>query len=183
MMELARAIEILDPEHRELYYEREGGLEEVTEACRMGMEALKAQLAAEDETMTAAQQEMAIYEAAVQTYGANAQILIAVEEMAELTKALLKFIRYGNRPAVLESINEERADVEIMLNQLHVIFGDCSDWESIKLSRLADRLDEAHAPTGRYDCACPEHEERPCDNPNEDMECRDCQHGVSKDEV
>ena len=70
-----------------------------------------------------------------------------------------------------------------MLNQLHVIFGDCSDWESIKLSRLADRLDEAHAPTGRYDCACPEHEERPCDNPNEDMECRDCQHGASKDEV
>ena len=111
MMELARAIEILDPEHRERY----DSLEEVNEACRMGMEALKAQLAAEDETMTAAQQEMAIYEAAVQTYGANAQILIAVEEMAELTKALLKFIRYGNRPAVLESINEERADVEIML--------------------------------------------------------------------
>ena len=140
-MDIQRAIEILDPEHRELYYEREGGLEEVTEACRMGMEALKAQLAAADEAMTAAQEEMALYEAAVQT------------------------------------------DVEIMLNQLHVIFGDCSDWESIKLSRLADRLDEAHAPTGRYDCACPEHEERPCDNPNEDMECRDCQHGVSKDEV
>lgn len=174
MMELTRAIEILDPEHREQYK----SLEEVEDACRMGMEALKAQLAAADETMTAAQQEMAIYESAVQTYGANAQILIAVEEMAELTKALLKFIRYGDRPAVLESINEERADVEIMLNQLHVIFGDCSDWESIKLSRLADRLDEAHVPTGHYDCACPEYEERPCDNPNEDIECPDCQHGV-----
>ena len=47
-MDIRRAIEILDPEHRELYYEREGGLEEVTEACRMGMEALKAQLAADD---------------------------------------------------------------------------------------------------------------------------------------
>lgn len=179
MMELTRAIEILDPEHREQYK----SLEEVEDACRMGMEALKAQLAAADETMTVAQQEMAIYEAAVQTYGANAQILIAVEEMAELTKALLKFIRYGDRPAVLESINEERADVEIMLNQLHVIFGDCSDWESIKLSRLADRLDEAHTPNGRYDCACPEYEERPCDNPNEDIECRDCQHAKSKDEA
>lgn len=175
-MDIQRAIEILNPEHREQYK----SLEEVEDACRMGMEALKAQLAA-DETMTAAQREMAIYEAAVQTYGANAQILMAVEEMAELTKALLKFIRYGNRPAVLESINEERADVEIMLNQLHVIFGYCSDWENIKLSRLADRLDGAHAPTGRYDCACPEHEERPCDNPNEDMECRDCQYGVSED--
>lgn len=165
-MKIERAIEILNPEHREQY----DSLETVNEACRMGMEALKAQLAAEDETMTAAQQEMAIYEAAVQTYGANAQILIAIEEMAELTKALL------------ESINEERADVEIMLNQLHVIFGDCSDWESIKLSRLADRLDDCGIVGGRYDCACPEHEERPCDNPNEDIECPDCQHGASKDE-
>lgn len=163
MMELARAIEILDPEHRERY----DSLEEVTEACRMGMEALKAQLAAEDETMTAAQQEMAIYEAAVQTYGANAQILIAVEEMAELTKALLKFIRYGDRPAVLESINEERADVEIMLNQLHVIFGDCSDWESIKLSRLADRLEaekEAGTVCGATDLPCIKCQPGGCEN-------------------
>lgn len=163
MMELARAIEILDPEHRERY----DSLEEVNEACRMGMEALKAQLAAEDETMTAAQQEMAIYEAAVQTYGANAQILIAVEEMAELTKALLKFIRYGDRPAVLESINEERADVEIMLNQLHVIFGDCSDWESIKLSRLADRLEaekEAGTVCGATDLQCIKCQPGGCEN-------------------
>lgn len=42
MMELTRAIEILDPEHREQYK----SLEEVEDACRMGMEALKAQLAA-----------------------------------------------------------------------------------------------------------------------------------------
>ena len=36
-MKIERAIEILDPEHRERY----DGLEEVNEACRMGMEALK----------------------------------------------------------------------------------------------------------------------------------------------
>ena len=119
-MDIRRAIEILDPEHRELYYEREGGLEEVTEACRMGMEALKAQLAAEDETMTAAQQEMAIYEAAVQTYGANAQILIAVEEMAELTKEIIKHKRGFDN---LQQLAEEIADVEIMLEQLKLIFG------------------------------------------------------------
>ena len=70
-MNIRRAIEILDPEHREPYCEREGGLEEIIEACRMGMEALKAQLAAGDETMTAAQRERAIYEAALQTYGTN----------------------------------------------------------------------------------------------------------------
>ena len=36
-MTIERAIEILDPEHRERY----DGLEEVNEACRMGMEALR----------------------------------------------------------------------------------------------------------------------------------------------
>ena len=36
-MKIERAIEILDPEHREHYDD----LEEVNEACRMGMEALK----------------------------------------------------------------------------------------------------------------------------------------------
>lgn len=37
-MKIERAIEILDPEHRECY----DGMDEVNEACRMGMEALKA---------------------------------------------------------------------------------------------------------------------------------------------
>lgn len=36
-MKIERAIEILDPEHRECY----DGMDEVNEACRMGMEALK----------------------------------------------------------------------------------------------------------------------------------------------
>lgn len=140
-MELTRAIEILDPEHSEQYK----SLEEVEEACRMGMEALKALFVAADGTATAARQEMAIYEAAVKRWGDKAQILMAVEEMAELTKALLKYIRYGARPEVLEAIAEERADVEIMLNQLHVIFGDCSAWECTKLSRLEMRLAEGEA--------------------------------------
>lgn len=38
-MEISRAIEILDPEHREHYDSRET----VNEACRMGMEALRKQ--------------------------------------------------------------------------------------------------------------------------------------------
>lgn len=36
-MKIDRAIEILDPEHRECY----DGMDEVNEACRMGMEALE----------------------------------------------------------------------------------------------------------------------------------------------
>lgn len=26
----------------------------------------------------------------------------------------------------------------------------------------------------RYQCTCPEYEDRPCDNPNEELECQDC---------
>lgn len=28
-----------------------------------------------------------------------------------------------------------------------------------------------------YRCNCPEYEERPCDNLNEELECEECQHG------
>lgn len=40
VMPIDRAIEILDPEHRENY----DGMDEVNEACRMGMEALEEEL-------------------------------------------------------------------------------------------------------------------------------------------
>lgn len=29
----------------------------------------------------------------------------------------------------------------------------------------------------RYRCNCPEYEERPCDNPNEKLECEECRYG------
>ena len=78
---------------------------------------------------TPEQQEMALYSAAVEQFGDDAQILIAIEEMSELSKALLKWLRYknfdqGRRDELLKAIAEERADVGIMLNQLEVtIYG------------------------------------------------------------
>ena len=95
----------------------------------------------EDEEQTPEQREMALYEAAVEKFGTHAQILMAVEEMSELTKALLKYIRHedfgqGNEEDVLQSIAEERADVSIMLCQLDVIFGDNSEMECRKLEHL-----------------------------------------------
>lgn len=72
--------------------------------------------------------EEELYKAAVQKFGERAQILVAIEEMSELTKALLKYIRLidfdqGNYDDIIENIAEERADVEIMMNQLNEIFG------------------------------------------------------------
>lgn len=148
-MKIDRAIEILDPTHREQY----GDIEEVNEACRMGMEALqekKARAEAGGEGVTDAQREMAIYEAAVEKFGAEAQIDQAIEEMAELAVALNKYKRLvkfgqGNKETVLDNIAQERADVETMLNQLGVIFGDCSDWECRKLEKLAQLVGAADA--------------------------------------
>lgn len=34
----------------------------------------------------------------------------------------------------------------------------------------------------RYKCGCPEWDERPCDNLNEDVECRDCQYAEREDD-
>lgn len=41
---IERAIEILDPQHRERYSDLSDGMEQVNEACRMGMDALKKQV-------------------------------------------------------------------------------------------------------------------------------------------
>lgn len=93
-----------------------------------------------------AEREGKILEGAIAYHGAYAQIDHAIEEMSELTKALLKERRAvgtANYDASLrDHIREEMADVYIMLNQLSLIFGDCSDWEVLKLERLEARLKE-----------------------------------------
>lgn len=93
--------------------------------------------------LTPEQKEMALYEAAVEKFGKKPQLLVAIEEMSELSKALLKYIRnlefdHGDAEAILKNINEERADVAIMLSQLEVIFGENTEAEGEKLDHLAD---------------------------------------------
>lgn len=100
---------------------------------------------ASDLEATAWKEEMDLYEEAVKHFGQTAQIMQAIEEMAELTQALNKYLRYnqfgqGNLIDALKKIQEERADVEIMLNQLHVIFGDNSKTECEKLEHLRELL-------------------------------------------
>lgn len=103
-----------------------------------------------------AEREGAILERAIATFGCAAQVDKAIEEMAELTKALLKYRIMGSREFVRSntesdellmhtaSVNicEEMADVQIMLNQLRLIYGDDAEWEEAKLRRLEERLDK-----------------------------------------
>ena len=79
---------------------------------------------------------MTLYEQAVKTYGAESQVRKAVEELTELSVALLHSL---DGRGDTENIREEMADVEIMLEQLHVIFG-YGDYRQVKECRLAERL-------------------------------------------
>lgn len=79
---------------------------------------------------------------ALDTYGAEAQTLVAFEEMAELEKELCKHARgRDNRDAIAEEI----ADVLIMLEQM-MLLHDCkdavADFRLRKIKRLAERLKE-----------------------------------------
>lgn len=54
-------------------------------------------------------------------YGTLNQKLIAIEEMAELQKAIVKHIRQESEENI-NSVIEEIADVQVMLEQLKMIF-------------------------------------------------------------
>lgn len=80
---------------------------------------------------------------AVTLFGVPAQTDMAIEEMAELTKELLK-IRRVKAPmgapeyrAALAKVIEEMADVQVMLDQLKIMYGPCEEMEKFKIKRLA----------------------------------------------
>lgn len=90
------------------------------------------------------EREAKILQSAVTTYSPIAQTDMMIEEMSELTKALLKYRRAGANGALeesdLDAVLEEMADCYIMLNQMCLIYGDPTDWEIRKLERLENRL-------------------------------------------
>ena len=74
-----------------------------------------------------------IYRKAIEKWGNPLQIQMAVEEMSELIKQLIKHLR-GKVNS--EKIDEEMADVEIMLDQLKVMFNNQRLVESQKKEKL-----------------------------------------------
>ena len=66
------------------------------------------------------EQRKAVYDAALRTYGADAQMMMAVEEMSELTKEICKI---GRGKQDLRGLVDEIADVTIMMEQLCLIYG------------------------------------------------------------
>lgn len=84
---------------------------------------------------------------AIETYGVQAQCDVAVEEMAELTKAIMKIRRvaddYGKTQAARENLLEEIADVDIMIDQMKIMWGpkQVEEYRRKKLERLDRRLE------------------------------------------
>lgn len=74
---------------------------------------------------------------AIAVYGERAQIVKALEEIAELAAELS---RYLNGICNSDSVREELADANIMLTQMGMIFGDVSEIEEYKLRRLETRM-------------------------------------------
>lgn len=75
---------------------------------------------------------------AISFFGEEMQIFVAVEEMGELLQALSKFKRHEGD---VNNIIEEIADVEIMMQQLCLIF-DCSNDVATMKSQKIERLKE-----------------------------------------
>lgn len=91
---------------------------------------------------------------AVSHYGEAHQIIKAIEEMSELTKELSRFMEgllegtYVNHTDMRDRakclITEEMADVEVMLQQLKLIFNNEQAVNTVidgKLARLQSRMD------------------------------------------
>lgn len=80
-----------------------------------------------------------IYRAAVKKFGRVNQILKAIEELAELQRALARDLPLDAPEAAERNVCEEIADVEIMLSQLWLLYGstEIDEWKESKLERLA----------------------------------------------
>lgn len=80
---------------------------------------------------------------ALRKYGVDAQDDIAIEEMSELTKAIIKNRRYKTF-STIENLYEELADVSIMLEQMMMSLDKdrVQVYINQKLERFNERLGE-----------------------------------------
>ncbi len=86
---------------------------------------------------------MTTLEKAIETYGKDMQLTVAIEELSELIKEICKNKRGRDN---IDSIIEEVAVCYIMLKQIEIIFdiehNDISEIINNKIARLKCRLEE-----------------------------------------
>ena len=84
-----------------------------------------------------------IYWAAHDVYGLRGQLIVAIEECAELQKEITKILRADSNTAEAAHLSEEIADTLIMLEQLQEFFGlsrRVKEIRSQKIARLEQRI-------------------------------------------
>ena len=96
---------------------------------------------AEKADSISADERQEILQSAIDTYGPEHQVDMAIEEMAELIKALLKMRRPDK--ASWADVLEEIVDVQIMLDQLKIIYDWSTYVEASKLARLQEAIKDA----------------------------------------
>ena len=101
-----------------------------------------------------------IYQAAIEVFGGDLQVAVAIEEMAELTKELCKAQRvtFAGRGGLgdglidnHDEIAEEIADVQIVLDEMIWTFGvavEVQEARKRKLARLEMRIEKAREKRG-----------------------------------
>lgn len=91
------------------------------------------------------EQECAILLDAIKTFGSEYQIDRAIEKLAELTQALLKYRRAGDVSLddALKNVHEEIVDVQIVLEQLKMLFAYDKSIEHFKIERLKEMIADA----------------------------------------
>ncbi len=89
-----------------------------------------------------------LFKRAIEKWGRQPQIDMAIEECAELILALHKLTKRKSHPNQiterLDNVCEELADVQIMINQMKALFGikEVNDWYDVKMFRLQNLLNE-----------------------------------------
>lgn len=78
-------------------------------------------------------EEIVVCKKAIDTYGAAHQQLKAVEELSELIQAIMRALE-GDK----HNVEEEIADVEIMLTQLKIMYNmaKVDEWRKFKINKL-----------------------------------------------
>lgn len=96
-------------------------------------------LAAYEDLSETPSESTKLYKKVIQAYGKSAQMIVAMEECSELIQAISKKLR-GRET----NVEEEIADVEIMLEQLKLMSNESliEEIKESKLQRLEKRLNE-----------------------------------------
>lgn len=93
------------------------------------------------------QERQKYYQQFLKVWGEKSQLIMALEEMSELSKEICKYLRYQDNPEKLaevkQNIFEECADVANMIDQIKFIFGEAKieQIRDQKLHRCLKRLE------------------------------------------